>query len=242
MLAPADAVLHYQNALEFCGDVVDPDPVLAIDLAIGLGTAQRQTGDPVYRETLLDAAGRAAARDVTDVSVRTALANDRGFYSAVGAIDAAKVELLETVAARLSLESADRALVLATLCSELAHGSFLQRRQALAEEAVAIAESLHDDSVMLRVLNHIHIALQVPSLLSISLLRTAEALQLAERLGDPVQIFWAAHGRRGGGSRWGRRGDAPLCRHPWVHSRTAQPADLHLGSCFPPRRARGHSG
>ncbi len=202
-LAPADAVLHYQNALEFYGDVVDPDPVLAIDLAIGLGTAQRQTGDPVYRETLLDAAVRAAARGVTDRLVRAALANDRGFYSAVGAIDAAKVELLEAAAARLSQKSADRALVLATLCSELAHGSPLQRRQALAEEAVAIAESLHDDSVMLRVLNHIHIALQVPSLLSISLLRTADALQLAERLGDPVQIFWAAQWRAEAAARAG---------------------------------------
>jgi class 3 adenylate cyclase len=202
-LAPADAVLHYQNALDLCGDVEDPDPVLAIDLAIGLGTAQRQTGDPLYRETLLDAASRAADHDDTDRLVRAALANDRGFYSAVGAIDAAKVEVLEAAAARLSKDSADRALVLATLCSELAHGSSLERRQALADEAVAIAESLHDDSVMLRVLNHIHIALQVPPLLSISLRRTAEGLQLAERLGDPVQLFWAAQWRAEAAARAG---------------------------------------
>jgi class 3 adenylate cyclase len=202
-LAPADAVLHYKNALDLCGNLVDPDPVLAIDLAIGLGTAQRQTGAPVYRETLLDAAGRASDRGDTGRLVRAALANDRGFYSAVGAIDAAKVGILEAAAAGLSNESADRALVLATLCSELAHGSSLDRRQALAEEAVAIAESLHDDSVMVRVLNHIHIALQVPPLLSISLLRTAEALRLAERLGDPVQQFWAAQWRAEAAARAG---------------------------------------
>ena len=36
--------------------VDDPDPVLALDLVIGLGTAQRQTGDPAFRDTLLEAA------------------------------------------------------------------------------------------------------------------------------------------------------------------------------------------
>jgi class 3 adenylate cyclase len=202
-LAPADALLHYKNALDLCGNLMDPDPLLTIDLSIGLGTAQRQTGDPAYRETLLEAAGLAADRGDTDRLASAALANDRGFYSAVGAIDAAKVEILEAAAVRLSNASADRALVLATLCSELAHGSSLERRQALAEEAIAIAESLHDDSVMVRVLNHIHVALQVPSLLSVSLVRTAEALRLAERLGDPVQLFWAAQWRAEAAARAG---------------------------------------
>jgi class 3 adenylate cyclase len=202
-LAPADALLHYTNALDHSGHVLEPDPVVALDLTIGLGTAQRQTGDPAYRETLLHAAGRAAEIGATSRLVTAALANDRGFYSAVGAIDADKVEILEAAAARLSDESAEKALILATLCSELAHGSPLERRQGLAEEAIAIAESLGDDSVLVRVLNHIHIALQVPSLLSISLLRTSEALRLAERLGDPVQIFWAAQWRAEAAARAG---------------------------------------
>ena len=45
-----------------------PDPILALDLAIGLGTAQRQPGDPSFRETLLDAARRAADLDDTGAS------------------------------------------------------------------------------------------------------------------------------------------------------------------------------
>ena len=202
-LAPADAVRHFANALELCRRVPGTEPVLAVDLATGLGTAQRQIGDPDYRDTLLSAARRAGTLGDTDRLVRAALANDRGFYSAVGAIDADKVEILEAAAGALSTESADRALVLATLCSELAHGSTLERRQVLADEAIAIAQSLDDDAVLVRVLNHIQIALQVPSLLAISLIRTAHALELAERVGDPVQLFWAAQWRAESAARAG---------------------------------------
>ena len=194
-LAPADALRHYTDARDLSERAAASDPVLAIDLAIGLGTAQRQTGDPAFRDTLLGAARRAIELGDTARLVTAALANDRGFYSAVGAIDADKVEILETAAAMLSTPSADRALVLATLCSELAHGSPLERRQVLADEAIAIAESLHDDAVLVRVLNHIQVALQVPSLLALSLTRTTLALELAARVGDPVQLYWAAQWR-----------------------------------------------
>ena len=69
------------------------------------------------------------------------------------------------------------------MCSELAHGSTLERRQALADEAVAIAESVGDDATVVRVLNHVYIPLQVPHLLDVSLARTTNALVRAERRG-----------------------------------------------------------
>jgi hypothetical protein len=185
--------------------------VLALDLAIGLGTAQRQTGAPAYRDTLLDAARRAAGAGDTERLVAAALANDRGFYSAVGAIDAAKVEILETTLDLLSPDDADRALVLATLCSELAHGSPLDRRQALAHEAVSIAQSHGDDAIIVRVLNHLNVPLQVPSLLGLSLVRTTEALVRAERLGDPVLLFWAAAWRAETAARAGDIDEMDRC-------------------------------
>ena len=120
----------------------EPDPILGIDLAIGLGTAQRQTGDPAFRDTLLDAARRAADLDDTERLVAAALANNRGIFSAVGTIDADKVEILEMALDRLAPDDPDRALVLATLCAELTFGSPLERRQALADEAVALARVL----------------------------------------------------------------------------------------------------
>ena len=118
-----------------------------------------------------------------------------GFYSALGAIDSEKVAILERAAELVSDETPERALVLATLCSELAYGSPLDRRRALADEAVAIAKALDDDAIIVRVFNHVHVALQVPSQLDESLERTAEALVRAERVGDPVQILWSAHWR-----------------------------------------------
>ena len=40
---------YYAQALDLYPQVADPDPDLGLDLAIGLGTAQRQTGEPAYR-------------------------------------------------------------------------------------------------------------------------------------------------------------------------------------------------
>ena len=56
---------------------------------------------------------------------------------------------------RLPADHPDRALVLATLCSELTCDSPLERRQALADEAIAIAQTSGDDAIIVRVLNHV---------------------------------------------------------------------------------------
>jgi hypothetical protein len=93
--------------------------------------------------------------------------------------------------------------VLATLCAELDIGSPLERRQALAEEALAIAESSGDDAIIVRVLNHVVNALQVPSLLGLSLTRTADAVVRAERVGDPVLLLRAALVRADAAARAG---------------------------------------
>ncbi len=195
-LAPGEALRYFAQALDLYPHVSDPDPVLGIDLAIGLGTAQRQTGDPGFRETLLGAARRAAGLGDTDRLVAAALANDRGTFSTVDTIDAEKVEILEMALARISTDHPERALVLSALCSELTVGSSLERRQALGDEAVAIARSSGDDAIIVRVLNKIGIPLSVPSLLDQSLTRTADALARAERVGDPVLLCTAASGRR----------------------------------------------
>jgi tetratricopeptide (TPR) repeat protein len=191
-LAPAEALRYFTQATELSKQVDDPDPVLALDLAIGLGTAQRQTGDPAFRETLLEAAHLADEFGDTERLVAAALANNRGFYSAVGATDTEKVAVLEIALRELPDRTPERALVLATLCSELAHGSPLERRQALADEAEDIVKDSSDDTTSVRVLNHLYVPLQVPHLLEPSLGRTIEALKRAERVTDPALLYWAA--------------------------------------------------
>jgi hypothetical protein len=190
-LAPYDAMRYYAQALELSGRADDPDPILSLDLTVGLGTAQRQTGDPAYRGTLLRAARRAAELGETNRLVGAALASDRGFFSAAGAINSDNIELLELALARLPALHPDRALVLATLCQELTYGSTLDRRVALADEALSIARSSGNETLIVRVLNLLAIPLRVPPLLQLSLTRTADALARAAGLGDPVQLFYA---------------------------------------------------
>lgn len=210
-LAPADALKYFTQANELLNQVDDPDPVLALDVFIGLGTAQRQTGDPAFRDTLLQAARRAAEFGDTERLVAAALANNRGFYSAVGATDSEKVGVLETALTDLPDRGPERALVLAALCSELAHGSPLERRQALAEEAESIANQSGDDTTCVRVLNHLYIPLQVPQLLGPALARTTDALVRAERLGDPALLYWAAMWHYETAARSGNIGELDRC-------------------------------
>ncbi len=49
----ADALRSFAPAIDFCSLAEDDDPVLGSDLAIGLGTARRQTGDPASRDTVV---------------------------------------------------------------------------------------------------------------------------------------------------------------------------------------------
>ncbi len=194
-LAPADALHYYAQAIELCGDAGVDETGLRIDLAIGLGMAQRQTGDASYRDTLLDAGHRALAAGDNDRLADAALASNRGFFSQIGTIDAGKVEILEQALQRVPGSSPKRALLLATLCSELAVGSPLAHRQALAEEALAIAHVNGEESVTLSVLNHVAFPMMVPSLVGVLMERTAEAVEQAERLGDPMHRYFAAKWR-----------------------------------------------
>lgn len=140
-LAPGDALRYYQQAVDLYAQIVDPDPAIGIDLRIGLGTAQRQTGDPAYRETLLDAAHRAAVVGDSDRPVTAALANDRGFFSSLGVVDSERIKVLELALDGPAVEDGRRALVLSSLCKELAFGDSLEQRSALAEEAIGLARS-----------------------------------------------------------------------------------------------------
>ena len=191
-LAPGDALRYYQQALDLYAQVIDPDPALGIDLAIGLGTAQRQTGEPAYRETLLGAAHKADAVGDMQRLVTAALANDRGFFSSLGVVDAERVAVLEQALKRISDDDARRSLLLSNLCKELAFGSSLERRSALADEAIALARSSGDDASLVRVLVHVAVPLLVPELIDQSVARSQELIAISERLAEPQLRFWAA--------------------------------------------------
>ncbi|MFZ0248625.1 MAG: AAA family ATPase [Acidimicrobiales bacterium] len=190
-LAPDDAVRYFSQALRLADMVPENDPMIGCDLRLALGEAQRQAGVPGFRETFLDAARRAQDLGATDRLVAAALGNSRGFFSSIGVIDADKVEVLEAALRSLSNDDGrERALLLATLCSELALGTTLDRRQELADEARAMARRLGDPDTIIRTLNLVCDPLQVPSTLAERMVDAKEALELSELLGDPDLLFW----------------------------------------------------
>ena len=191
-LAPADALRYYEQATSLITANGGTEPVESIDVATGLGTAQRQTGDAAYRETLLGAARHAAQVNDTERLVRAVLANSRGWYSASGIVDWDKVSLLEMALERLPDAGTQRALVLGTLCAELAFGDSLEQRLRLAQEALRLARVEDDTATLVRILNLLVFPMLVPPELDRSLAWSAEALACAEVVGDPLLWFSAA--------------------------------------------------
>ena len=190
-LAPADALRYYAQAL---------------DLSRSWPTPIHARARPGHRARHGPAPDRGPRRSARPCSTRPAgpptsatptpggrrPGQQPGLSSAAGVVDSEKVEVLELALDQLPADDPDRALVLATLCSELTFGSPLERRKALADEALDLAESSGDDATIVRVTNSVVLSLDSPSLLGESLARTADALARSERLGDPVLHFWAA--------------------------------------------------
>ena len=190
-LAPDDAVRYFSQALELAALTSSVDRLTRIDLLIGLGTAQRQAGIDSFRQTLLEGARQAQELDVTDRLVAAALANSRGFVSALGQLDAEKVEVIEAALDALpDTDSPERALLLATLCTELNFHSPLERRLALADESKAIARRLGHRAAFVDVVTRCGVSLNAPSTLATELADFAEAFATASDLDDPVALLF----------------------------------------------------
>ena len=194
-LAPDEAARWYDRALTLVGD-----PRAAhsdrCELLIALGVAQRQAGDGRFRDTLLEAAALARQQGEVDALVRAALANNRGDVSTAGEVDTERLDVLEGALAAIDpADSPARARLLATLALESNYGGDWERRQALSDEALAIARRLGDQETLAAVLTLRHEAIRLPHTLEERLANTAEHLEVAARLGDPLQRVFAAHWR-----------------------------------------------
>ena len=164
-LAPGDALDYYTQALDLNQQTDLPDPLLDLDVRIGLGIAQRQTGHAEFRDTLLAAARQAADLGDTDRLAAAALANDRGCYSVAGLVDRDKVDILELALQRVSRDHPCRPLLLATLCSELTFDSTCNAVRTSPTRRSPSPTHIGDDATIVRVLNNVCWPLAMPQLL-----------------------------------------------------------------------------
>jgi class 3 adenylate cyclase/tetratricopeptide (TPR) repeat protein len=206
-LAPAEAARWYRQALELQDRASGGDRSERCELLIGLGEAQRQIGNPDFRQTLLEAAQLAQERGDTDRLCRAVLANSRGYFSRSGVVDAERVQALEAAALALHDDDARRARVLALLASELHWAGEPARCRALATEAIELARVCGDPATLAHTLANTFRAIYGPDAPQERQRLTAELVGLAQRLGDPRLSYLAAVGRVITGLKAGSRSE-----------------------------------
>ncbi len=192
MLAPDEALRWYRDALDLLDRAPADDLHRRGALLLGLGDAQRLTGDAAHRETLLAAAALADDIDAVDLLVRATLRNSRGFVSSIGGIDHERIEMVTTALARLGdADSPDRARLLALLCAERTHDTDLDGRLALATHAVDMARRTGDRAALVDAIQTCHEAIAAPRTLELRRGWTSEACRIVDELADPTARLFA---------------------------------------------------
>ncbi len=205
-LAHEEAVTHYARALaRYDGVDGEEADALRCDLLLGLGEAQRRSGDPAHRRTLLEASAAAQAIGDPDRLAQAALANTRSFWSTTRGVDAERVAALRAALGALDDrgdgDTPQRARLLAKLAVELVYSGDREAVRQRSDEAVAMARRLGDLPTLAAVLAPRYNTIRSdPGTLAGRLQDTAELLAVAERLPDPALRAEA----------WGWRGVAAL--------------------------------
>lgn len=193
-LAYEQAAVHYRQAVGLIDAVELPRrQAQRCDLVIAQGEAERQAGNPAYRETLFE--GARLAHELADAKrlARAALANNPGFASSFTGVDGERVAVLDAALTACGPhDSAVRASLLAQLAVELVTDPDWRRRAQLSDEALAIARRIKDPRTLARTLNSRYVALWGPQTQPERLANSREAVVLAERLEDPLISFQAA--------------------------------------------------
>lgn len=162
------------------------------DLLIGLGIAQRTSGDARYRDAIIQAGRLADDAGLPDLVIEAALASSIGLFSAVGHVDTERLALIDRALLLVADDDvAGRIRLLATKCSEIVYSAPLRARVSLAASVIDQARTLGQPDLLLFTLNSCSEALRHPTTLAERLTNTAAALALADGTDDPVATYWA---------------------------------------------------
>lgn len=184
-----EAAAHYDRGCRALALARPVDVAARCDLATLRGEALDRAGDPRHRAVLLAAA--ADARALADAERLGRIALVGGMHNA-GVVDSEVVELLEAALAGLGRgDTALRALLLSKLSSELVYGEQLERRTALAAEALDIARRMGDQRTLARVLANAQLTPTTARLPAHKLADADELRDLGRVLGDLEVTCWA---------------------------------------------------
>ena len=187
-LAPAEATRLFADALELTGPGQTAGRCKAL---IGLGEAQRLSGDATFRETLLEACAIASALDDAELAAQAALANNRGIASVVGAVDQDRIDAIErAIELDQPPQAARRARLLALEAQELSFGPEVDRRRRLADQAITLAREADDPRTLVEVLSNAFYAYRSADTLAVRAAFVAELVENAIATQDPALLFW----------------------------------------------------
>jgi tetratricopeptide (TPR) repeat protein/KaiC/GvpD/RAD55 family RecA-like ATPase len=181
-----DAEEGFRSALELLDDGEHVDAPERVAALRGLGRAQRDQGNPAFRETLLEASRLALALQRTDALYEAVLANTRGFPSVIGGVDEDRIAYIEKALDLVGPEqSPTRARLLAMLASELTFTPDTARMRHTADSAIAMARALGDVELLSHVLTMTPYAhsngVDAPSAVTLF----DEAVRTSDEIGDP---------------------------------------------------------
>ena len=191
-LAPAEAARLFGDAVELlgAGDTVERCRVL-----IGLGAAQRLTGNTAFRETLLDASRIASVLGDAGLAAEAALANSRGLPTVIGDTDR---EHLAAIERALELDDrsdpARRGRLLGIKAMELNYDpAQAAYRRRLADDAISLAREPANPAALAEVLRYAFHATWSPDTVKLRSDRADELVRAADQAQDPALQFWAAY-------------------------------------------------
>ena len=189
-LAHHDAIAFYQQALDLLEIAEgEQDPAERLEILIRLGEAQRRAGDATHRETLIAAGRLAGELGDAEAMARAALANSRGMFAVIGAVDEDRTAMLEAaLEAQGEADSPLRARLMANLAGEVVYAKDRDLRYRLSMEALAMARRLGDPQTLAQTLLARIVAIWGPASVHDRLAATEELLDRATRLDDPVLV------------------------------------------------------
>ena len=190
-LAPSEAVRWFAKALDHASTLGRPDAERA-DLLVRLGEAATRAGHPDALEMIRHGAELAEACGADATLIRAALATTRGSLRSLWSGE--QLAIVEAAVARAErADLATRARLTALLAQSLGHTGQTGRRREAALEALELARSSLDPTLLARVAPDVLYALWTPGGASARAALAAEATAMANEANDPHLTFVVHH-------------------------------------------------